>query len=883
MVRRCDKRVRGSAGRLAAIAAVTALAAALLAGFAALGPAMDRALDDYAAETALYDLKATSSLGFEPNAAETIAQLDGVSAAEGAFYAEAAALYSGGEADFTFRSLTSGTTRVALTAGAMPQNSGECLADANAFTESDIGSIIRLSDSNSADILSLFQCAEYTITGLCTSPEYISSERGSAGAFVYIPRESFAADICTEIYISLTGSEDTQEADYSALVSSAAAEIEPLTVELAAERCENAAAEAREKADTAAPDYAAALDEYEELSAALEQLKADTQADLDAAWQSIADEEYVLGVAWDAYRSRLEALTDLEETSAAAAEETAAELAETLTDLEQRETEYTAALADYESALADYNSSLNEYTAARDAWDAELAAALAALEAGEIDNSQFTSLQSTLNTSAAELNAADAELTAEGERLEAIKTQLESERTALDSERADYNAAAADLEASRAEAQTLLEQSRMELNAERARLVSAEAELDAGKTEYYAAEAETAERVDEAEIALANAETELKAAQESLAAAEAALEALAAPTVQLLGRSSNAGYIAYKAETDAVRGIAAAFAIIFFVLAVFVCLTFLMEDIKSFRFRLGVLTALGSSGSTAAWRRILCAIGACAAGCVCGCALGLWLVPTLARSVCRAEYAFAGAISPRGVPLFALFACALYLLAALSAAVSLYRKELSATPAELMQPRVAARSSRSIETGSNGAFLLTLAVRSVLHRPAVMLIGVGGAAALISAGCSLRRSAENIAALNVVAMAIIAFSAALALAVIFTSAALSMPRYGRELAAARALGLSDMQSFAWLCGADYIQTAAGAVIGLPVGALLYRLVPLAFGQSVALTSTSAAADCLSAAVLILIADFAAAFAAFRRTRRAGIVPQLEAADFPACN
>ncbi|MCD8255107.1 MAG: hypothetical protein LUC36_06150, partial [Oscillospiraceae bacterium] len=430
MVRRCDKRVGGSAGRIAAIAAVTVLAAALLAGFAALGPAMDRALDDYAAETALYDLKATSSLGFEPNAAETIAQSDGVSAAEGAFYAEAAALYSGGEADFAFRSLTSGITRVTLTAGAMPQNGGECLADENAFTESDIGSVIRLSDSNSANILSQFQYAEYTITGLCTSPEYISSERGSAGAFVYIPREGFAADICTEIYISLTGSTETQEADYNALVSSAAAKIEPLTVELAAERCENAAAEAREKADTAALDYAAALDEYEELSAALEQLKADTQADLDAAWQGIADEEYVLGVAWDAYRSRLEALTDLEEMSAAV-EETAAELAETLADLEQRETEYAAVLADYESALADYNSSLNEYTAARDAWDAELAAAFAALDAGEIDNSQFTSLQSTLNTSAAELNATEAELTAEGEMLKAIKTQLESERAAL--------------------------------------------------------------------------------------------------------------------------------------------------------------------------------------------------------------------------------------------------------------------------------------------------------------------------------------------------------------------------------------------------------------------------------------------------------------------
>lgn len=879
MVRRSEG---GSAGRLVAIAAVTVLAAALLAGFAALRPAMVRALDDYAAETALYDLKATSSLGFEPNAAETIAQSDGVSAAEGALYAEAAALYSGGEADFAFRSLTSGTTRVTLTAGAMPQSGGECLADANAFTESDIGSVIRLSDSNSANILNLFQYAEYTITGLCTSPEYISSERGSAGAFVYITREGFASDICTDIYISLTGSSEAQEADYSALVSSAAAKIEPLAVELAAERYENAAAEAREQADTAALDYAAALDEYEKLSAALEQLKADTQADLDAAWQSIADEEYVLGVAWDAYRSRLETLTDLEETSAAA-EETAAELAETQADLEQRETDYAAALADYESALADYNSSLNEYTAARDAWDAELAVALAALDAGEIDNSQFTSLQSTLNTSAAELNAAEAELTAEGERLETIKTQLESERAALDSERADYNAAAADLEASRTEAQALLEQSRMELNAERARLVSAETELDADKTEYYAAETEAAERLDEAEIALADAETELKAAQESLAAAGTALETLTAPTVQLLGRSSNAGYTAYKAETDAVRGAAAVFAIIFFVLAVFVCLTLLADDIKSLRFRLGVLTALGGSGSAAAWRRILCAIGVCAAGCVCGCALGSWLIPMLARSVCRAEYAFAEAISPRGVPLFALFVCALYLLAALSEAVSLYRKELSATPAELMMPRAAARSPRSIEAGSNGAFLFALAVRSALHRPAVMLIGTGGAAALISAGCSLRRSAENIAALNVVAMAIIAFSAALALAVIFTFAALNMPRYGRELAAARALGLSDMQSFVWLCGADYIQAAAGAVIGLPVGALLYRLVLLAFGQSVALASTSAAADCLSAAALILLADFAAALAAFRRTRRAGIVPQLEAADFPACN
>ena len=110
-----------------------------------------------------------------------------------------------------------------LTEGRLPVRAGECLADRAYFSSKDIGRTIALADDNKEAVKQAFSKKKFKITGLCDSPVYLSTERGtssigngSVACFIYVPEKTFKDRIYTEADILLD-----KDSDQSAIYSSA--------------------------------------------------------------------------------------------------------------------------------------------------------------------------------------------------------------------------------------------------------------------------------------------------------------------------------------------------------------------------------------------------------------------------------------------------------------------------------------------------------------------------------------------------------------------------------------------------------------------------------------------------------------------------------------
>ena len=194
--------IRSSLGRFLSILGIVALGVGFFAGLKSSYPAMHGTADRYLRAQHFHDFRLLSSLGFTEADREAFAALEGVSAAEGAYFADAFVEQSGRQKLCHLMSLTGSVDVPVLTAGRMPRKAEECLADSRVFSEKDLGTTLTLADSNRDDTLSLLRRRDFTIVGLARSPRYISGERGDTelgggriDAFVFLLPECFEGGV----------------------------------------------------------------------------------------------------------------------------------------------------------------------------------------------------------------------------------------------------------------------------------------------------------------------------------------------------------------------------------------------------------------------------------------------------------------------------------------------------------------------------------------------------------------------------------------------------------------------------------------------------------------------------------------------------------------
>ncbi|HHV08823.1 MAG TPA: FtsX-like permease family protein [Clostridiales bacterium] len=756
------REIRHTLGRYIAILMIIALGVGFFSGLKVTREAMIRTGDTYIKNSNMYDYRLLSTLGVTKEDAGEISGLEGVQAAEAAVYADFITDYNG-HADIILKahSITEQLNRLNITAGRLPEADNECVVDALAFTEADIGNTIIVSDKNAEDTIESFTYREYTIVGVCNSVNYMyRSDRGTTrlaggavAAFVYIPEGGFSFDYYNEIYVTLKNNQGLIfSRDYEAAVSSME---QPLTdaIEKRAElRYQDIVEGANDKIDEAQGEYDESYGEYLDKKA-----EADTK--LQDAWNTLEDARVKI-------RENEGKLSDGEKK------------------LEEGREEYNSSLADYNSSKALYEAKKKETLHTLETKQQELDNSRTKVTGGlsQIEESGVLEQYNTLTGSQRTLKAALAEVTDTGSleyrtyeaqlkqveegiaRIEATgmieqyqslteslsqidiaQTQLNGSRDMAGSQFAETEKQLASAKAQLDAAKQTIENHRKEIAEGKAALAEAKEEYADGLEEYNETKAETEDSLKEAEDKLADA-------KEKIEQARADIKELAKPVCYVLDRSKNTGYACFENDSSVVEGIAKVFPFFFFLVAALVCSTTMTRMVDEQRTQIGTLKALGYSNRAIAWRYISYSGSAAILGCILGYAVGtklfpfaIWQAYKMLYSFAEIRYVFNGVL--------ALLMLLVSLLCSVGATCAASKAELSQMPAALMRPKAPKAGKRIFLeyiplVWSRVSFLHKVSIRNILRykkRLFMMVLGTGGCMALLLAGLGLNDSISNIA------------------------------------------------------------------------------------------------------------------------------------------
>lgn len=743
-------------GRYLAIVGIVALGVGFFAGVKTSKPAMLQTGAHYVEQTRMFDYRLISTLGMTQADAEYFAALPEVECAEGSNSVDLLARMGEKELALKAMSISDEVNLVSLTAGRMPERTDECLADARRFSEADIGKTLTVTETSTEDALT---GTELTIVGLCNSPLYLNTERGTTklgggtlNAFVCVPKEAFSADYYTEIYLRLT---DTDRALYSDAYDARVEEVSPALQTALDERVEQRYQDIIEQARE---QLAEAQAEYDKGAAEYASERENAEAELAAAKQELDDAEAQLASS----RYRLsEGERQLEE-GRQAFEDGKAAYEQGLSELEAQKTE---AYAQLDAAQAE----IDENRAKLDAAQAEIdeSGVLVQYEALLVTQRQLEERLAGLEPNSAEYFACKGLLDTANLLIEQIQNsdfyaqyqELVAARAQLDAGQAELDAKRAEADSGFAAAQAELDAAKQQLDESEAQLAASEQEIRNGWAAVYAGEAELEEgkaayeeAYAQAQEGFAEAEKELAEGKRALEDAEVEVEKIEHPSCYLLDRDTNTGYVSFRSDSDIVEGVARVLPLFFFLVAAFVCITTMTRMLDEHRTQIGTLKALGYSDGRIAWKYISYSGSAALLGCVVGFLVGTWLFPVVIWEGYSLLYNFA-ALEYIFDWRMALLSLAASMVCSVGTTWLTCRSELRRLPAVLMRPRAPKAGKRILLEHipilwNRFSFLYKVSIRNIMRykkRLFMMLLGIGGCTALIATGFGIRDSISNIA------------------------------------------------------------------------------------------------------------------------------------------
>lgn len=697
-------------GRFLAILAIVALGVGFFSGLKVTKNAMIDTADQYLRDYAMFDEKIMTTLGIDKAQVASIAAMDGVKTAEGAVSMDVlATLDSGASYVLAAHSITKDVNLLKLTAGRMPTADNECLGDARMLSKSAIGTKLTISDENDKDTLDAFVYDTYHIVGLTDSPTYLNMERGTsklAGgkitAYLYLPEGGFSTDYYTELYVRLTDANAKIFSDaYDRTVSRMEDPLKARIKLLADAKYQDIVVRSNKEIADAEQKYQDGLAEYNTQKADAEQKLndaatklADAKKQIQDGWTEINANEASLNLAQQQYKSGL--------------------------------TAYNQGVSDYEAAKTSAFAQLDASQATIDQQRAQLNTALdAATLAG--DTTQIAYLQSQLSALDTAQNQLNAQRQTTTLLFEGTKAQLDANKAQLDAAKQQMD-----------DGEAALAQGKAQLN-------DAQTQYDDGYQDYLDGKAE-------ADKKLADAAQELADGRKKIDDAQAELNKLKSPSVYVLNRETNAGYVNFENDSSIVNGISKVFPVFFFLVAALVTMTTMTRMVEEQRTQIGTLKALGYGGVTIAWKYIAYAGSAALLGSLIGYFGGCWLFPWVIWRAYGMLYGFAPIIYTLD---WSLFAVSLTVTLLCSAGVTLLtcRAELSLMPAELMRPKAPKEGKRVFLERipflwKRLGFMLKISLRNVFRytkRLIMMVLGIGGCTALLITGFGIKDSIANIA------------------------------------------------------------------------------------------------------------------------------------------
>ena len=727
------REIKQSFGRFMAIFAITALGVSLFAGLKILEPAMVKTTNEYFKEKAFYNYRLLSTLGYEQEDVEYLAEQKDVRSIEGIVSFD---ILCSVEEESTkvmkVYSLPKQINTLELLCGRLPENPQECIADSAFYGEDSIGKTVYISGDNAEDDLENFAYTEFTITGIAQSPVYIQYERGATSlgngklaGFLYLPPEAFDVDYFTEILVKFQEDYTIYGDEYDAYMD----EKEPVWEDLAQIAAEN-------RYDRVLAD---ANEELAEAKLEFAEEKADAEKELEDARIELAD--------------AFEELSDAEKEIADAKQE----LADGRKTLEENRKTLQSAEAELgynEKALEEAEKELEESYNKLCASSAELEAGKAQLEAGQAElnaqkamidamgdspfaaqfQAQIAAAQAEIDKNRAEIQAGEAQISAASGQIEAGRREIADGKKKLEDGKQEV-----------AEGWTEFYEGEAELLDGEAELAEAETELADGWKEYYDGLEEYEEGYQEFVTEIADAEAEIADAEKEIADIEK-------PETYVLGRETNVGYLCMENDSAIVNGIANVFPVFFYAVAALVCITTMSRMIEEQRTQIGILKALGYSEAAIMGKYLFYSGSAAISGCLFGYFFGIWFFPIVIWIAYSTMYDVADIIHVFDAGLL-LFSLAVSCLCSMGVTFISCKNELSQVAAELMRPKAPKAGKRIFLEyipfiWKRMKFLHKVSYRNVFRykkRFLMMVIGISGCTGLLVTAFGVQDSIANIA------------------------------------------------------------------------------------------------------------------------------------------
>ena len=258
--------IRKSLPRFLSILFIVALGTAFYSGIQSSSPDMRYSGDAYFDAKELSDIQVTGTMGVTGDDVEALQNLKDIETAEGVCLKDVLTGEEGQRKVLRILSIPEKSNLVTVEEGEYPTKEDECLMDVQ-YAEHNgyqIGDTFRISEELEKDEDATLKSDTFTITGLCSSPLYISFSRGSTNVgngeiagFVYVPQETFTTDYYMQIYLKVKGAKElTAYTDaYDTTVAQAKEQVESIEKERCSRRQEEIKDEAQEKVSDAKTEH----------------------------------------------------------------------------------------------------------------------------------------------------------------------------------------------------------------------------------------------------------------------------------------------------------------------------------------------------------------------------------------------------------------------------------------------------------------------------------------------------------------------------------------------------------------------------------------------------------------------------------------------------
>lgn len=528
--------IRNSLNRFLSIFFIVALGVAFFAGIRASEPDMRYSGDAYFDAHNMMDMKILSTLGLTEADIEAIQAVEGVEKVEPGYMIDVLALMGESERVIHVESLPETMNQVDVAEGRLPEKKGECIIDMDTAASYDIkiGDTLTFLSGTDTELSENLATEEYTVVGTCSSPMYISFNRGSTNIgsgeidmFAYVTDESFDQEVYSQAYVTVKGAKGATAftVSYREIVDKVKENVEGISDVRCDIRYAEIMDEANEKVAEAESELEEAKEEAKtELDEAEQELKdgeakladgkaelASSENDIREAKNKLYDSRTTLDDGWNQYNN---GKTQMESGKAALeeAEKTLGENEAALADGESQIAEAEKNLVEKESELTTAEQGLSDAKALIDGLSTGWQQYQAGMSGLETLKNQLAQLEQLISA-----GMATPEQIAQAEQLRAVIAQTEAQMAEI---KANLDA----MEAMRPAAEEAL--------AHEAEIIAGRAELEAGKSELEAKKSELAEgrkqieagkeELEERKTSLAEAEKALADSYNQLASGESA-------------------------------------------------------------------------------------------------------------------------------------------------------------------------------------------------------------------------------------------------------------------------------------------------------------------------------------------------------------------------